>query len=62
MKPGKIIVCLSVVIGVAAYVMTGTITGPNAIRAICMDGTVSTSKKNKGTCAKHGGVARWTNE
>lgn len=47
---------------IAAYVIFKTTTGPSGIRAICVDGTVSISKTNKGTCSHHGGVDRWSSE
>ncbi|MDR0217581.1 MAG: DUF3761 domain-containing protein [Enterobacteriaceae bacterium] len=28
-------------------------------KALCKDGTYSKSKSRKGTCSKHGGVAKW---
>ena len=30
-----------------------------AVSAMCKDGTYSTSKRDKGTCSKHGGVRLW---
>lgn len=44
---------------IAGYVIFKTVTGSNGIKAICMDGTISLSKTNKGTCSKHGGIDKW---
>lgn len=44
---------------IAGYVIYRSITGSSGIRAICIDGTASLSKTNRGTCSKHGGVERW---
>lgn len=34
-------------------------TAPAGATAICRDGTYSYSKNRRGTCSRHGGVARW---
>lgn len=47
---------------IAGYVIYRSITGSSGIRAICVDGSISLSKTNKGTCSRHGGVERWTSD
>lgn len=47
---------------IASYIIFKTVTGENGVRAICVDGTVSFSKTNKGTCSYHQGVDRWTRD
>lgn len=32
------------------------------VSALCRDGMYSTSKRDNGTCSKHGGVKRWVIE
>lgn len=44
---------------IAIYIIFKTTIGPQGIRAICIDGTVSLSKSNQGTCSNHKGVLRW---
>ncbi len=56
------IVGLLIAAGIAAFVIFKTTTGPTGIKAICMDGSISMSKHNKGTCSKHGGIDKWVNE
>lgn len=56
------IVGLLIAAAIAAYVIFKTTTGPSGIKAICMDGTISMSKHNKGTCSGHFGVDKWVNE